>query len=122
MDNVSVKFSTDSKHDVMHNLSSWQLAVVSLAFNFAMNKTYQLTGDKIRFINIDDPIQEMDALNIHSFIELMRHEFLDYKLIMSTHNDMNALYMKYKFEKLLPPSSSVNIINVQNAFYGRANT
>ncbi|GMQ55700.1 chromosome segregation SMC family protein [Vallitalea sediminicola] len=113
----SIRFLTDSSsdHDAMHHLSSGQLSVVSLAFCLAINKTYNISKN-LKFLIIDDPIQEMDALNIHSFIELMRHEFLkDYQLIFSTHNDSNALYIKYKFEKI--EENSVKMINVQDEFF-----
>lgn len=47
----------------------------------------------------------------------MRHEFLgDYQMIMSTHDDSNALFMKYKFEKY--QKNSTQILNVQNKFFG----
>ena len=59
----------------------------------------------------------MDALNIHSFIELIKNEFAnDYQLIFSTHNDMNAIYMKYKIENFY--EKSVKVINVQKEFFG----
>lgn len=113
----SIRFLTDSSsdHDAMHHLSSGQLAVVSLAFCLAINKTYNISQN-LKFLVIDDPIQEMDALNIHAFVELIRHEFIqDYQLIFSTHNDSNALYIKYKFEKI--NKNSVKMINVQNEFF-----
>ena len=113
----AIRFLTDnsSDHDAMHHLSSGQLAVVSLAFCLAINKTYNVS-ESLKFLAIDDPIQEMDVLNIHSFIELMRHEFInDYQLIFSTHIDSHALYLKYKFEKM--KDDSVQMINVQDQFY-----
>lgn len=113
----SIRFLTDSStnHDAMHHLSSGQLAVVSLAFTLAINKTYNISPD-LKFLTIDDPVQEMDSLNIHAFIELIRHEFLnEYQLIFSTHNDLNAFYMKYKFDKFT--ESEVNMINVQSEFF-----
>jgi exonuclease SbcC len=56
----------------------------------------------------------MDSLNIHSFIELIRHNFKEYNFIISTHNDENAYFMKYKLEKL---NRDVNIKNIQNEFF-----
>lgn len=113
----TIRFLTDptTDHDAIHHLSSGQLAVVSLAFTLAINKTYNIS-DNLKFLTIDDPVQEMDALNVHSFVELVRHEFLkDYQFIFSTHSDMNALYMKYKFEKV--NKKEVSLINVQNEFF-----
>lgn len=36
-------------------------------------------------------------------------------MIMSTHNDDNALFMKYKIEQV--PSNEVKMINIQREFY-----
>lgn len=113
----SIRFFSDgdSNHDAIHHLSSWQLAVTSIAFTLAVNKAFNISK-YLKFMNIDDPIQEMDSLNVHSFIELIRHWFSDYKLIMSTHNDESAYFMKYKIEKILW-NDKVNLINVQNKFF-----
>ena len=47
---------------------------------------------------IDDPIQDMDAMNVLSFIEILRHGTIDkYQIILSTYSDHNALFMGYKF-------------------------
>ncbi len=116
----SIRFYTEweSNHDAMHHLSSWQLAVVSIAFTLAVNTVYKISNE-LRFLNIDDPVQEMDSLNIHSFIELIRHNFMDYKLIISTHSDENAYFMKYKIEKI--KENSVKMINVQSEFFNTEN-
>lgn len=116
-ENDAIRFLTDStsNHDAIHHLSSGQLAVVSLAFTLAINKTYNISKN-LKFLVIDDPIQEMDALNVHAFVELIRHEFLeDYQLIFSTHSDSNSLYMKYKFEKFI--KQNVSLISVQSEFF-----
>ena len=113
----AIRFLTDSSsdHDAIHHLSSGQLAVTSIAFALAINKTYNISKN-LKFLTIDDPIQEMDSMNIHSFIELIRHEFLnEYQLIFSTHNDSNALFMKYKFEKI--NFEEVSLIDVQSEFF-----
>lgn len=114
----AIRFYTDpsSDHDAMHHLSSGQLAVVALAFCLSVNKVYKIS-ENLNFLAIDDPVQEMDALNIHSFIELIKHDFAnDYQIIASTHDDRDALYMKYKLEKMNP--NSVKLINVQKSFFG----
>ena len=114
----SIRFLTDpsSDHDAMHHLSSGQLAVISLAFTLAINKTYNISKE-LKFLLIDDPIQEMDSLNIHSFIEIIRHDFIkDYQLIFSTHNDTDALYIKYQIEKIT--EDDITMTNVQSLFFG----
>jgi adenine-specific DNA-methyltransferase len=40
-----------------------------------------------------------DDLNVHTFIELIRHDFKDYQILMSTHDDFTSKYIKYKFDK-----------------------
>lgn len=113
----TIVFHSDwkSENDVMHQLSSWQLSVVSIAFTLSINKAYKLS-DELNFLNIDDPVQELDSLNIHSFIELIRHSFQDYKFIISTHNDESAYFMKYKIEKI-KWENTVSLLNVQNKFF-----
>lgn len=110
-----VRFLTDdtTDHDIIHQLSSGQLAVVSIAFCLSLNKVYQ-APQHFKFLAIDDPVQTLDDLNIHSFIELMRHEFIDYQTIISTHDENIANYLMYKFEKFKFKSSKVN---VQQIFY-----
>lgn len=113
----SIRFITDptTDHDAMHHLSSGQIAVISLAFTLAINKTYNISNN-LKFLVIDDPIQDMDSLNIHSFIELLKYEFSrEYQIILSTHKDFSAMYTKYKFERL--EGNGVKVINVQNLLH-----
>lgn len=116
-DDSAIRFvaNGESDHDIMHHLSSGQLAVVALAFCLAINKTFQISPN-LKFLAIDDPVQEMDALNIHSFIDLINTELSEeYQLLFSTHNHDNALFMKYKLEK--SNKNSVGIIDVQQKFF-----
>jgi exonuclease SbcC len=108
--NVVLKTGKDSDHDVVFHLSAGQMAVVSLAFCLSLNKVYN-TNENFKLLAIDDPIQTMDNLNVHSFIELLRNEFSDYQIIMSTHDDFISRYMSYKFEKY---NMKATIQNVQD--------
>lgn len=96
--NVRFKTGHSSDHDIVYHLSSGQMAVVSLAFCLSLNKVYN-TNDHFKFLSIDDPVQTMDDLNIHTFIELVRNDFTDYQILLSTHDDFTSRYIKYKFEK-----------------------
>lgn len=107
--NVRFKTGYSSDHDIVYHLSSGQMAVVSLAFCLSLNKVYN-TNEHFKFLSIDDPVQTMDDLNIHTFIELVRNEFRDYQIIMSTHDDFTSRYMKYKFDKF---AMNTEIQNVQ---------
>lgn len=108
--NVVLKTGKDSDHDVVFHLSAGQMAVVSLAFCLSLNKVYN-TNEGFKLLAIDDPIQTMDNLNIHSFVELLRNEFSDYQIIMSTHDNFISRYMSYKFEKY---EMKATIQNVQD--------
>jgi exonuclease SbcC len=111
----NVRFRTDAAtdHDIIHQLSSGQLAVVSIAFCLALNKVYE-TPSHFNFLAIDDPIQTLDDLNIHSFVELIRHEFANYQMLISTHEENVSNYLDYRFNKF---NISCREVNVQNLFY-----
>lgn len=114
--NGSIRFLTEaeSDHDVVHHLSSGQLAVVSIAFTLAINKVYG--SSSLHFLAIDDPVHELDVLNVHSFVEVLRHDFINqYQLIVSSHDQESAMYMQYRFEKFQP--DQVEAIDVQKLFF-----
>jgi exonuclease SbcC len=107
--------NASTSHDALHQLSSGQLAVVSMAFHLSMNAVY--TTKSLNLLIIDDPIQDMDSLNVHSFSELLRREFAkDYQIIMSTHDDLDMQYLKYMFGKALE-ADDIKAWNVQELFY-----
>lgn len=87
--------SIGSEHDAWSTMSSGQLAGVIIAFMLAMNKVFS-TG--LKTLLIDDPIQSMDDINMASFIQLLREEFADYQIIMSTHESRIANYVTYKYK------------------------
>jgi DNA repair protein SbcC/Rad50 len=96
-DKNGIRFLEDPKknHDAVFTMSSGQLAVLIIAFTLTLNKRY--SENKMLFI--DDPVQTLDELNISSLIELLRNEFADRQIFLSTHEDKMSAYMRYKFEK-----------------------
>lgn len=111
----AIRFSagSGSDHDLVHQLSSGQLAVVSMAFSLAINKVYGTAS--LSFIAIDDPVHELDILNIYSLIELLREDFADkYQLILSTHDDLHADYIAYRFASV---DKNVLSLKVQDTFF-----
>lgn len=105
---------TDGKvqsHDIIHTFSTGQLAVVSLAFHLVIKKLFSKERE-VNFLCIDDPVQDLDVMNIHNLIELIRREIMDNnsQIIISTHNDDTAMYMSYKFGKA---GHNVKILNMQ---------
>lgn len=97
-DGKNVRFTAPGfEHDVLYTMSSGQLSAVLLAFSLALNKIY--AGDSFQTILIDDPIQCMDDINMISFVELLRGEFNQSQIILSTHEDTFSNYICYKFQK-----------------------
>ena len=78
-------------------MSSGQLSAVLVSFSLALNKIY--SGDGIKTVLIDDPIQCMDDINMISFVELLRREFSDCQIILSTHEEDFSNFIRYKFKK-----------------------
>lgn len=93
--NLKFVSNSNSDHDAINCLSSGQLSALVISFTLALNKVYG--KKKLGFILIDDPLQSMDDINMISFMELMRNEFLEKQIVMSTHEDEISLFMRYKF-------------------------
>jgi len=102
----------ETDHDIVHSFSSGQLSSTVIALTLALNKVYGNSG--IKTLLIDDPVQTMDEMNMVSFVELLRNDFKDRQLIISTHEDDISLYLRYKFLKY---ELSVGNINVKQALY-----
>lgn len=114
--NSNIRFiaNSNSEQDVMYQLSSGQVAVISFAFTLALNTTFKISRG-FKFLSIDDPIQDMDFMNVYALIDLIRHSLSDYQIIMSTHNDGSAMFIKYKFELFSDSEiSNVGLKNIKN--------
>lgn len=114
--NSNIRFiaNRNSEQDVMYQLSSGQIAVISFAFTLALNTTFKISKE-FKFLSIDDPIQDMDSMNVYALIDLIRHSLSDYQIIMSTHNDGSAMFIKYKFELFSDSEiSNVGLKNIKN--------
>lgn len=100
----------DAKHDILNTFSSGQISGFVLAFLFAMNKQYiTKSNDDISFILVDDPVQTMDDINIASLIEVLRNDFAEKQLILSTHETDKENYILYKFLKYNLLGESFNV-------------
>ena len=93
-----------NQHDAIFSMSSGQLASLVLSFTLALNKRY--SESKLLFI--DDPVQTLDELNIAGFVNLLRNEFSDRQIFMSTHEEMMSAYMRYKFDKFGLKTERIN--------------
>ena len=109
-DEMRFVFNIDSKLDILNTFSSGQLSGFILSFLFAMNKQYIVEdNDDIGFVLIDDPVQTMDDINIASFIEVLRNDFPNKQIILSTHETDKENYILYKFLKYNLKGRSFNV-------------
>lgn len=100
----------DARHDILNTFSSGQLSGFVLSFLFAMNKRFiKESEDDIGFILVDDPVQTMDDINISSLIEVLRTDFKDKQIIISTHETDKENYILYKFFKHSQIGQSLNV-------------
>lgn len=104
--NVRFVSNWESDHDVLNTMSSGQISAVVISLLLALNKVY---CKKFSTIFIDDPVQTMDDINMSSLIELLRNDFKDKQLIMSTHEEKVSRYFTYKY---LKHGSNVKIVNL----------
>ena len=93
-----------NRHDAVFTMSSGQLASLIISFTLALNKRYS----KSKLLLIDDPVQTLDELNIAGYVNLLRNEFADRQIFISTHESMMSAYMRYKFNKFGLHTQRVN--------------
>ncbi|SHM60085.1 AAA family ATPase [Flavobacterium xanthum] len=102
-----IRFQTGSHktYDAVFTMSSGQLSALIISFTLALHKKYSQN----KLILIDDPVQTMDELNLYGFIDLLRNEFYDNQIIMSTHEDMMSAFMRYKFKNYNLSEKRINL-------------
>lgn len=94
-------------HDVLYTMSSDQLSGVLLSFTLALYKTF--TEQKFSTLLIDDPVQSMDDVNVVSLVELLKSEFSNVQILISTHEDLFAKYSTYKYAKARLTSQTIKL-------------
>ncbi len=98
MENLQLIHSADDNHDILYNMSSGQLAAVSLSFLLCMNQVYA-QQQSLPLLLIDDPIQTIDDVNMVGLVDILRFEFKNTQIFISTHEQKFEWYLKYKYEK-----------------------
>lgn len=111
MTSLQLVNSAIDKQDVLYNMSSGQLAAVSLSFLLCMNQVYA-QQQAFPFILIDDPIQTIDDVNMVGLVDILRFEFRDAQIFISTHEQKFEWYLKYKYEKANKKIASFNMKNM----------
>lgn len=106
-DGKELRFLTaeKSEYDAIMSMSSGQVSALSLGFFLSLNKVYS----HVPLILIDDPSQSLDEVNIASLTDLLRCEFSNRQLIVSSHEDDISSYMRYRFAKAGLSTRSLNM-------------
>ncbi|NRN30741.1 AAA family ATPase [Photorhabdus heterorhabditis] len=99
------------EHDAVFSMSSGQLSALVLSFTLALNQRYA----KHSLLLIDDPVQTLDEINVAGFVELLRTEFRDRQIIMSTHEDRMSAYFRYKYKKFGMSAGRINFMEEARA-------
>lgn len=101
------------EHDAWYTMSSGQLSGLIISFALSMNKIYP---SKLKTILIDDPVQSMDEVNMASLIQLLKYEFQDHQLILSTHDTRISSYINYKLHRTGKAVERMNMKNLSKDF------
>lgn len=105
--NVRLVSDWNSDHDILNTMSSGQIAAVVISLTLALNRVYAKGFDTIL---IDDPVQTMDDINMISLVELLRNEFADRQIILSTHEEDVSRYFLYKYLKHGHTAMKINLM------------
>ncbi|MHA2858772.1 AAA family ATPase [Vibrio harveyi] len=110
---ISFNQTPGEDFDVVFSMSSGQLSALVLSFTLALNQRYAKNG----LLLIDDPVQTLDEINVAGFIELLRTEFSDRQVILSTHEDRVSAYFRYKYKKFGFEPSRINFMDLSKTDY-----
>ncbi|WP_413489238.1 AAA family ATPase [Carnobacterium divergens] len=104
-----LKFLSDYNDDIdiFAKLSTGQLSAFVISLVLAMNRKF--STKEFSLLLIDDPVQSMDELNVSSFVDLLRNEFSDYQVIVSTHEERISNFFKYKYRMSNLNTESLNV-------------
>lgn len=89
--------SVEDNQNILYSMSSGQLAAVALSFLLCMNQVY--SKNTLPILLIDDPIQTIDDVNMVGLVDILRYEFEDSQIFISTHEQKFEWYLRYKYEK-----------------------
>jgi exonuclease SbcC len=106
--NVRLVANWASDHDILNTMSSGQISAVVIALTLALNRVY---CKKFGPVLIDDPVQTMDDINMSSLVELLRNDFHDRQLVLSTHEEKASRYFHYKYTKFGAQTKRINLID-----------
>ena len=98
MESFQLVHSAEDNQDILYNMSSGQLAAVSISFLLCMHQVYA-QRQSLPVLLIDDPIQTIDDVNMVGLVDILRFEFPNTQIFISTHEQKFEWYLRYKYEK-----------------------
>ena len=88
-------------------LSSGQLSATVISLMLVLNKVYNTS--LLGTILIDDPLQTLDEINTHSLVEVLKYNFSDQQIILSTHEDRYSRFIRYKYDRFGLSNKNINM-------------
>lgn len=83
--------------EVSYTLSSGQLSATVISLTLVLNKVYNYP--RLATILIDDPLQTLDDINTHSLIEVLKYNFANQQVLLSTHEERYSKLIRYKYDR-----------------------
>ncbi|MBU2907481.1 AAA family ATPase [Arenibacter algicola] len=104
-DKIKFVTSPNKSYDAVFSMSTGQLSSLILSFTLALNKKYSIS----KLLFIDDPVQSMDDINTAGFIDVLRNDFKDRQVFVSTHEEMMSSFIRYKYKMFNISSQRVDL-------------
>lgn len=101
---------THRDQEVTYTLSSGQLSATVISLMLVLNKVFN--HSKFGTLLIDDPLQTLDEINSHSLVELLKYNFPEQQMIISTHEDRYSKFIRYKYDKFNLHSRSIRMKDI----------
>lgn len=108
--NIQLVNSLADGQDILYSMSSGQLSAVALSFLLCMNRVYGKQSI-CSLLLIDDPVQTIDDVNMVGFVDLLRYEFADRQIFISTHEQKFEWFLRYRYAKA---DKKVKIFNMKD--------
>ena len=108
--NIQLVNSLADGQDILYSMSSGQLSAVALSFLLCMNRVYGKQS-VCSLLLIDDPVQTIDDVNMVGFVDLLRYEFADRQIFISTHEQKFEWFLRYRYVKA---DRNVKIFNMKD--------
>lgn len=109
VDNIQFVNSMEDKQDILYSMSSGQLSAVAISFLLCMNQVYG-KHNPCSVLLIDDPVQTIDDVNMVGLVDLLRYEFEDRQIFISTHEQTFEWFLRYRYSKA---NKAVKVFNMK---------